>query len=305
MKTVLIIGATGLVGSYITQMYLQNNYTVHYLSTSKNKLKNTKKLKGFYWNIQNNEIDENAFKNVESIIHLTGATIAKRWTNTYKEEILQSRIKSTELLFNFLEKTNHNVKNIVSASAIGIYKNSFDNIYDENSKDFGNNFLAEVVKKWEHATQKFNNLNIKTAQVRIGLVLSDKGGALQPLLKLSKFRIGIIFGNGKQQQSWIHIHDLAQIFITIQQKQLCGVFNAVSPNVVSQKEMINAISKASNKKIINFYIPKFFMKLVLGEMHILLFESQYVVPKKLVDIEDFSFKYNSIQKALKSFVFSK
>ena len=302
MSTILITGATGLVGSYIAKMYLQKNYTVHYLTTSKNKLKNTDNFKGFYWDVKNNVIDKEAFTNVESIIHLSGATIAKRWTSSYKKEIIQSRIQSSELLFNTLKEINHSVKNIVCASAIGIYKSSLSNKYDENSKEFADTFLAEVVKKWENATHKFNDLNISTAQVRIGLVLSDKGGALVPLLKSSKFRIGTVFGSGNQYQSWIHIHDLAQIFITIQQNKLSGIFNAVSPNVVTQKEMVKAISNATNYKTLNFFVPKFFMKLVLGEMHILLFESQYVVPKKIIYIESFSFKYNSIEYALKSFI---
>ena len=302
MSTILITGATGLVGSYIAKMYLQKNYTVHYLTTSKNKLKNTDNFKGFYWDVKNNVIDKEAFTNVESIVHLAGATIAKLWTSSYKKEIIQSRIQSSELLYNTLKEIKHSVKNIVCASAIGIYKSSLSNKYDENSREFADTFLAEVVKKWEKATHKFNEINITTAQVRIGLVLSDNGGALVPLLKSSKFRIGTIFGNGNQYQSWIHIHDLTQIFITIQQNKLAGIFNAVSPNVVNQKEMVKAISHATNNKTLNFFVPKFFVKLVLGEMHILLFESQYVVSKNLIEIKDFSFKYNTIQKALASFL---
>ena len=118
--TVLITGATGLVGQELVSLLLQNGFTVHYLSTSKSKLVSQNNYKGFYWNPKTSEIDLNALTDVEVIVHLAGASVAKKWTSSYKEEIIESRVLSTRLLYKTLQKNSHQVKQIVSASAITV-----------------------------------------------------------------------------------------------------------------------------------------------------------------------------------------
>ena len=145
---VLITGATGLVGKEIVKILQEKGIAIHFLSTSPQKVTAKSNIKGFYWNPKTGEIDENCLTGVDAVIHLAGATIAKRWTNAYKQEIVESRIMSSNLLFQTLKNHPNQVKQIVSASAIGIYPSSYDVIYEENFSNFEDTFLSNVVVKW-------------------------------------------------------------------------------------------------------------------------------------------------------------
>uniref|UniRef100_UPI00404A7752 TIGR01777 family oxidoreductase n=1 Tax=Flavobacterium sp. TaxID=239 RepID=UPI00404A7752 len=294
---VLITGATGLVGQELVKLLLQNGVSVHYLTTSKAKLSNESNYKGFYWNIDSGEININAFDEVDTIIHLAGATVAKRWTNSYKEEILNSRIDTTKLLYKTLEKISHQVTQIVSASAIGIYPDSLTKVYHETDLEVDASFLGNVVKQWEEEVNQFEKLNLVVAKIRIGLVLAKNGGALQEMAKPIKMGVGAPFGSGKHYQSWIHIHDLAAIFYHVIGHKKAGIYNAVSPYPVTNAELTKAIAKTVERPLFLPNIPKFMMQLILGEMHQLLFSSQHVSCRKILD-ENFQFKYAAIDKAL-------
>lgn len=294
---VLITGATGLVGNELIKILLQNGISVNYLTTSRGKIANENNYKGFFWNPSVGEISEEAFTNVDVIVHLAGATVAKRWTNSYKQEIMNSRIDSTKLLYKTLERINHQVSQIVSASAIGIYPDSLTKVYHETDLEVDNSFLGNVVKQWEDEVNQFKNLDILVAKIRIGLVLSKNGGALQEMVKPIKIGAGAAFGSGEHYQSWIHIQDLAAVFYHIIQYKREGIYNGVSPYPVTNSQLTKAIAKTLGKPLFLPNIPKFVMKLILGDMHQLLFSSQHVSSRKLLD-ENFQFKYASLDKAL-------
>jgi len=294
---VLITGATGLIGQEIVKLCHEKDIKVNYLTTSKSKIVQEENYKGFYWNPKAKEIDADCFKGVDAIVHLAGATVSKRWTPSYKKEILSSRTETTALLVNTLRELSHTVKQVVSASAIGIYPDSLINYYDESHNEISSSFLGQVVSVWEQASDEFLKLNITVSKIRIGLVLSNKGGALMEIVKPIKFGLGAAFGNGKQWQSWIHIHDLANLFLYVLQNNLRGVYDAVAPNPISNSELTKTAASVLHKPLFMPNIPKFFMKLVLGEMHILLFESQRVSSKKIAD-EGFLFKFNYLEPAL-------
>ena len=294
---VLITGATGLIGQEIVKLCHEKDIKVNYLTTSKSKIVQEENYKGFYWNPKAKEIDADCFKGVDAIVHLAGATVSKRWTPSYKKEILSSRTETTALLVNTLRELTHTVKQVVSASAIGIYPDSLINYYDESHNEISSSFLGQVVSVWEQASDEFSKLNITVSKIRIGLVLSNKGGALMEIVKPIKFGLGAAFGNGKQWQSWIHIHDLANLFLYVLQNNLSGVFDGVAPNPTSNSELTKTAASVLHKPLFMPNIPKFFMKLVLGEMHILLFESQRVSSKKIAD-EGFLFKFNYLEPAL-------
>lgn len=296
---VLITGATGLVGSEIVKLFLQNGVQIHYLSSSKRKLEQQDNYKGFYWNPATSEMDIKAFEGVTTIIHLAGASVAKRWTKSHKQEIIESRVLSTKLLFQFLAKNSHQVTHFIGASAIGIYPNSYDTIYNETNLEVDNSFLGSVVAKWEDEVNAFERLGIKVAKIRIGIVLAKKGGALQEMVKPIQMGLGAAFGSGEQYQSWIHIQDLAQIFYFIMKYQYEGVFNGVSPYPVTNNEMTKAIGKVVGKPVFLPNIPKFTMKFILGEMHEILFSSQHVSARKLLD-KGFQFQFASLDKALEN-----
>lgn len=295
--TVLITGATGLIGSEIVKQCQNNNITVHYLTTSEDKIETKPNYKGFLWDTRNGTIDITCFQNVDAIINLAGATISERWTSAHKKAILESRLQSLQLLKESLEKVEHQVEHIISASAIGIYPSSLINYYEEDYPEVSDTFLGEVVEKWEQKVDEFASLNLKISKIRIGLVMSADGGALPEMMKPIKLGVGAPFGKGTQWQSWIHIEDLACIFVFVMQNKLEGVYNGVAPNPITNNDLTKAVAKTLEKPLILPNIPEFLMKLVLGEMHILLFESQRVCSKKIEE-NGYHFKYSNVQPAL-------
>lgn len=294
---VLITGATGLIGKEIVKLCHTKNIKVSFLTTSKSKISDSDIYQGFYWNPKTNDIDLACFKDVDAIIHLAGATISKRWTSSYKKEIESSRIKPTQFLINSLIKSDYKIKHVISASAIGIYPDSLSNYYEEEHSEGDDTFLSQVVKQWEQAVDGFSVLNIPVTKIRIGLVLSKQGGALPEIIKPMKFGLGAAFGSGEQWQSWIHITDLSRLFIYVLKNNLSGVFNAVSPNSVTNQEFTKSCGQVLNKPVFLPNIPKWFMSLMLGEMHILLFLSQRVSSKKIEDA-GFQFKFHHLKPAL-------
>jgi hypothetical protein len=297
MQRILITGATGLVGQEIVKQCHNQNMAVNYLSTSKSKLEEKPNYKGFYWDPSSGEIDVNCFKGVDVIINLAGATIAQRWTKTNKEAILKSRVEALQLLYNTIAAKNITIKHLVSASAIGIYPDSLTHYYEEDFNDFDDRFLATIVTSWENEANRFKNLNIIVSKIRIGIVLSNKGGALPQLVKPIQWFVGSALGNGNQWQSWIHIEDLAAIFIYLVKHTIEGTFNAVAPNAVTQKDMVKSIAKELKRPILLPAVPSFMLKMILGEMSALVLESQRVSSKKIENL-GFTFKYYQLQRAL-------
>ncbi|WP_024772150.1 TIGR01777 family oxidoreductase [Aquimarina macrocephali] len=294
---VLITGATGLVGQEIVNLCHQSGIEVNYLTTSKDKLSSKANYTGYFWDPKRGEIDTDCFNDVEVIVNLVGATVAKRWTSSYRKEILESRTRTASLILESLRNIKHSVRHIVSASAIGIYPDSFQNYYMEDAPERDTGFLGEVVTQWENAVLQFKTLDIEVSLLRIGLVLSEKGGAFPKMVKPIRFGMGAFFGNGKQWQSWIHVQDLARIFMFVIEEELTGVFNAVAPNPVSNKKLMNTIAEKLNKKIVLPNVPRLTMKLFLGEMHSLLFSSQRVCSSR-ISTTGFNFNFDNIASAV-------
>lgn len=297
MIKILITGATGLIGQEIVNVCHEQGIAVNYLTTSKRKLTENDNYKGFYWNPNKGDIDINCFEGVDAIVNLVGATISKRWTDSYKKEIINSRTETAHLLYNTIKTHGFPVKQMVSASAVHVYPDSLTNYYEEDETQISNSFLGQVVTKWENAVDAFSALNIKVAKIRIGLVLSEKGGALPEIVKPVKFGAGAAFGSGEQWQSWIHVKDLARLFVFAVTNDLEGVFHGVAPNPVTNNELTKTVAKVLHRPLILPNIPKPAMKLVLGEMHSLLFESQRVSASK-VEALGFGFQYHHLEPAL-------
>lgn len=294
---ILIAGATGLVGQELVKLCHQQSIAVNYLTTNKSKLSKDDNYTGYYWNPTVNEIDSACFIGVDVVINLAGASISKRWTPAYKKEILESRVESANCILSSVKENNIKIAHYISASAIGIYPSSITNYYDESCEEKASSFLGEVVVAWEKAADQFAEIGVMVSKVRIGLVMSAQGGALPEIVKPIKLFAGAAFGIGKQWQSWIHISDLAKIFLFIAQYQLEGVFNAVAPNAVSNEELTKVVAETLNRPLILPNLPKFVMKLLLGEMHLLLFESQRVCSQKIEE-EGFNFDFHNIRPAL-------
>lgn len=296
----LISGATGLVGKEIVRLCHDNDIAVNYLTTNREKIVSEENYKGFFWNPKNGEIDTDCFEGVSAIINLAGAPISERWTKENKKLVLSSRINSVRTLYNALEKGSfQEIKSFISASAIGIYPSSLEKYYEEDENQVDNSFLGEVVAQWEAETHKFNNLDLSVAKVRVGLVLASDGGALPQMAKPIKMFAGATFGSGNQWQSWIHLTDLARIFLFVAENKLVGTYNGVAPNPVSQNKLIKEIAQVLKKPLFLPNIPEFFIKAVLGEMSYLVLASQRVSSKKIEE-EGFVFEHQNISGALQS-----
>ena len=296
----LITGATGLVGKELVKNALEQGMIVHYLTTHKYKTKKIIGARGFYWNPSSQEIDSSCFEGVDVIVHLAGATISKRWTAAYKKIILASRVNTTKLLENGLKKIKgkHQVKQIICASAIGIYSNDFKNIVTEETEVSKNSFLERVVIDWESASAVFKTMNIKVTTLRIGLVIAANGGVVAAMKIPILFGLGAAFGKGSQGQSWIHIKDLVGMILFSVTTKLEGVYNAVAPNPVSQTHFITALAKAINRPHILPSLPEFIIQLMVGEMSSLLLDSHWVSSEK-IEGQGFSFQYPEINNAFK------
>lgn len=295
---VLITGATGLVGRALVPLLLKNNCEVNYLTTSR---LSDKRLpgNGYHWNPADGTIDERCIEGVDAIIHLAGASISKRWTAPYKKEILESRVASANLLYDLLDKNEHNVEHFISASAIGVYPDSLNAVYSEDFQESDQSFLGQVVKEWEAAADRIGSLGIRVAKVRTGLVFAGNGGALPEMAKPVRFGLGSGLGSGRQMQSWIHIDDLAHIYTYILFHELEGIYNAVAPYPVTNNELMKTIAGVLDKPFVMPNVPSFLLKLVLSEMHILLVSSQNVSARKIIS-EGYQFHYLSLEKALRN-----
>lgn len=295
MKDILITGGTGMLGTRLTELLLERGYTVKYFSRYPEK---SDSVPAFHWDIDTQEADAEALKNTSAIIHLAGAGVAdKRWTAARKEVILQSRTKSAALLLKLLRDNEHEVETFISASGISYYGNHNGEVKTEESPAT-DDFLADVTKAWEDAADRIGEIVPRVVKVRIGVVLSNRGGALPELAKPIRFWAGAPLGSGKQPMSWIHIDDLMGIFIhALEKEEVAGVFNAVSPNPVTNKEMTHAISDVLQKPMFLPKVPGFVLTLMLGEMAEMLLGGTRISPEK-IQRTGFEFTYPKLIPAL-------
>tara|TARA_B110000037_G_scaffold20618_2_gene22404 strand:+ start:37173 stop:38087 length:915 start_codon:yes stop_codon:yes gene_type:complete len=296
-QTLLITGATGLVGKALVKQCLAQGDTVHYLTTRKSKIATQKNYKGFYWNPQDNAIDLACFEGVEVIFNLAGSSIAQRWSKVAKTSILSSRTQALALLHSSIETRKFPITRIISASAIGIYPDSKTRYYDEKFQGTDASFLRSVVKSWEGSLKPFQTLGVKTTALRIGIVLDTHEGALPKIMAPIKHYLGAALGVGDQWQSWIHINDLVRLFMFVLESKLEGVYNAVAPNPVQQIELTKLIAKQLQRPLVLPNVPEFALRLMLGEMRAIALESQRVCASKIQDA-GFKFDFLELEPAL-------
>lgn len=296
--SILLTGASGLVGTRLTDMLLQKGYQVAHLGRSKRP----GKVPSYVWNVAKGEFDPEALNGVDAIIHLAGAGVAeKRWTSRRKKEILESRTKSSALLYETLKKINNKVRAVVSASAIGYYGFGLDEktLFTEESKP-GNDYLSRVVVAWEREVDAIASLGIRVVKIRIGIVLSDKGGALKEMAGPIKIGIGSPLGSGKQILSWIHLDDLCAMFIrAVEDESMKGAYNAVSPQPVTNRDMTIVLAKVLNRPLLLPPVPAFVLRIMIGEMTDIVVNGRNVSSEKIRKT-GFTFKFTDLKSAFEA-----
>jgi uncharacterized protein (TIGR01777 family) len=299
MDNVLITGGTGLLGSRLTELLLQSGYSVTYLSRSGGKEGDIRK---FAWEPSEGKMDLDALLDVDYIVNLAGAGVFDhKWNKEYKEEIVASRVNATHLIYEKLKGRSKWPKAFVTASAIGYYGADTGERLNTEESPVGEDFLAGVCRQWETAANYVESLGIRTVKIRIGIVLSKKGGALEKLEATVKRGAGAVLGSGKQFVSWIHIDDLCRLFIkALKDESMGGIYNGVAPNPVTNEELTKALGEVLHKPIILPSVPAFALKLMLGaERAETILGSSKVSPAKALKA-GFKFEYEELKSALSS-----
>jgi uncharacterized protein len=294
ISQILVTGSSGLIGSALVTSLEKTGYQIKKLVRSSAKAQ----AKEFLWQPDTGEIDPAALTQAEALIHLAGENIADgRWTEEKKQRLCDSRIKSTKNLCTTLLKAKCPLKVVLMASATGYYGNRSDEILNEESS-LGNGFLAKLTYEWETASKQLADNNIRLVFMRIGIVLSPKGGALSKMMMPFQFGLGGKLGDGKQYMSWIIIDDVINIIEFLLKKELSGVINVVAPNPVTNREFTKTFGQVLNRPTI-FTIPSFAARLAFGELaDEALFSSSRVMPVRLQEA-GYNFLFPELEPGLR------
>ncbi|MEI6584180.1 MAG: TIGR01777 family oxidoreductase [Chitinophagia bacterium] len=305
MATILITGGTGMVGRQLSKMLSEANHRVIIITRKipQAVAQNVFPYSYSLWNPEKCWIEASAIHQADYIIHLAGAGVAdERWTKKRKEEILQSRVQGCKTLVQALTQIPNQVKGVFSASAIGWYgadteesrRNGFTENYPADPA-----FLGDTCRQWEESILPVGDMQKRLAIFRIGIVLDKSGGALPEFLQSLYFRVAAILGGGQQVISWIHLHDLCRMFLfAIDNDSVSGVYNAVAPQQISNRELNNQLGKyLYGNKFLSMPVPAWVLQIMLGEMSIEVLKSATVSAQKIQEA-GFQFLYPSIQQAI-------
>ncbi|MEU7746942.1 TIGR01777 family oxidoreductase [Nonomuraea sp. NPDC049158] len=256
-----------------------------------------------YWEPRDDVIDLSVLEGAEGVVHLAGAPIAdKRWSEAYKRELVQSRVDGTRVLVNALRQLSRPPEVLVSASGVDFYGDTGDRVIDE-SQGKGTGFLADLCELWEGTARAAEEIGVRTAQLRTGLVLSGRGGALGRMLPIFKMGLGAPLGSGKQYWSWISEDDWVQAVLHIlKNRELVGAVNLTSPNPVSNAEFTTTLGKALRKGTVPMPVPAFALSIGLGEFaREGLLPSHRILPGKLSG-SGYGFTHSHLDEALSDII---
>ena len=298
-KKVVITGATGLIGRQLTEMLLAQNYRPVWISRKKRLT--AAPVPVFVWKVEENFLEEGALDGADAIVHLAGAKVAEgRWTEARKQLILDSRTGPTDLLHRKIKAPGRKPAVFVSASAVGLYGSRIADEPAAENSPAGSDFLASVVREWEARADRISALGLRTVKVRIGVVLSDKGGALEKLSLPVKVGAGAALGKGNQFIPWVHQHDLCRLFVrAIEDENFEGAYNAVAPENITNKEMTKQLAAVLKRPLFLPNIPEFALRLSLGEMSEIVLGGRRVSSEKVLQT-GFTFDFPDIESALKN-----
>jgi uncharacterized protein len=291
---IAITGATGFVGSRLTNRLLDAGHNIHALVRRRAYgLPGVDKI--YEWDSAQGEPPPESLEGVDAVIHLAGEPVARRWTPEVKRLIHASRVVGTRHLVNALSTQAHRPRVLICASAIGIYGSRGDEVLTEASRP-GSDFLAGVVVGWEKSAELAEALGIRVVRLRLGVVLGP-GGALEKMLPPFRFGVGGRIGSGQQWMSWIHIEDVIRLIqFALQNDTIAGPMNATAPNPVTNAEFTRELGATLHRPAV-LPVPKFALKMLFGEMAEVITASQHVVPA-VAQRAGFSFQFPELEAAL-------
>ena len=299
-KRIVVTGATGLIGRKLVRALIQRGDSVIVFSRDAEKANSffPKAMESVEWNYRHPEQWRYKIENSDAVVHLAGVNLfAKRWNDEFKRIVLESREVSTKNLVEAIKSCTNKPEVFVSASGIGYYGDCGETVLNENSAK-GNDFLANVCEVWENESVNVEESGVRSVQIRTGLVLSTEDGALKQMLPPFRFFIGGYLGNGKQWASWLHIDDIVEIYLhAIDNSSLTGSLNASSPNPIRMKEFAQTLARVLQRPSL-FPVPKFILRLVVGEASEVVLASQRIDVKKLVE-SGYKFKFEILEDALR------
>jgi hypothetical protein len=302
MAKVLITGGTGLVGMALSKVLYDKGVGVHHLSRASN---GHETYPTFTWDISKGEIDKAALDGVDRIIHLAGAPIAnEKWSDERKKLILDSRVKSAELLLNACKSEGIQLKQFVSASAIGWYPLELSEVVHNEESPAGKGYLAEVCQSWEEAADQFDEISDRVTKLRIGLILTKNVGALSQIVRPINFYLGAGLGTGKQYMSWIHLNDVVRMFDHVLTKRLSGVYNAVGPEPTNNQEFMQTVADVVDKPILLPNIPEFVIRILFGPAADMVLRGVPLSSAKIC-ATGFQFEYPTLNSSLFDIYWSK
>lgn len=294
-KKILITGGTGFIGSYLCTELLKQGHFISIITRSPEKYseEQSKNLRYIAW-------DDNlskAMAETDVVINLVGESLfGKRWTDSVKKSIYNSRIESTRKLAEAMKNSDSKPELFISVSGISIYGDSGGKLLDESSPP-GDDFLAHVCKDWEKESKKAEELDVRVVNPRLGIVMEKDGGFLQIMKLPFLFFVGGPIGDGKQYVPWVHMDDLVRALIyPIENKELTGPYNVCSPQPEPMNRLAEALGNVLNRPSF-FRVPEFVMKAILGEAAQPALASLNVQPKVL-QISGFEFKFEDVEEAL-------
>jgi uncharacterized protein (TIGR01777 family) len=304
MDTVIITGGTGLIGTALSKYLVSRGFQVIILSRKpKAHSSSSPGISFAAWNVDEQSANEEAFRKAKYLIHLAGAGVAdKPWTDKRKNEIVESRTRSSALLVKALNRIPNEIVSVVSASATGWYKQNVSHqSVETDPPDPG--FLGETCRVWENSIQPVTELGKRLVILRTGIVLSNEGGAFPEFAKPIRYGIAGILGNGKQVISWIHIEDICRIYMeAMLNPSWAGIYNAVAPNPVNNRTFtLELAKKMKGSFFIPIPVPNFILRLKLGDRSEEILKSNNISANKLKQ-KGFQFIYPTIDAAFRDLI---
>ena len=279
LRRILLSGSSGLIGSALRGAAREQGMEVTAL-VRRHRLVGPGAV---YWNPAKPEATVHAveLEGFDAVVHLSGANVARRWTEEYRREIVESRVTSTRMLCESLAQVRRRPRVLLCASAVGIYGDCGDEVLTEESPE-GTGFLADTCTAWEAAAKNACALGIRVVHLRLGVVLSRKGGALGKMLPAFRLGLGGRLGSGRQWMSWISVRDLvrAAMFL-MEREELAGTFNLTAPNPVTNATFVMALAAAVHRPAL-LPVPAGMLRMIFGEMaDETMLASQRVLPQRL------------------------